>query len=990
QASYKGDGRIRLSEVGAMMLYPGVIPGTNISTGIPGGPFNLFDLKLTANISPYVYAAVGLETFALKLFTLNLPSLNLNAPIVTPILGSLSNGTLSLNAGVGAADRKFLNTEDSAETFVLSGLDAGVVDVEFDGFVTRYTGVNKVVADLGNGNDLLDASRLLNNVLLDVKGGDGDDTILLGAGGGTVVDLSGSNTIRALENSIRPVTFITGSGDDELYGGAGNDILFAGAGDNRVFGGAGADSLYGVLGVNRLVGNEGQDKYIFVGQLGANTLIETGTEASELDFSGEIPAAFKGFMGVPEGAPAVSIPAVFNAVRGDRQGANNQVEEVRSALIFVGAPFSGDNNNPMTVTLSTVDGKFDASSADGVVVESSGTATTTFTGSIANLNRYFTTSGRVHYVFTAADDSRLLNVTAKQAGVSSQAQATISRADRYLSGTLTGMNWTDLAVSGNVMAATISATEQHAGLYLSGDGGKTWKPVNAFIGRGFDAVSISPDGRQIAAISSSGNLAISRDSGLTWSETKAPDDLYDDIAVLNDGSILAVDRPTSERYSYKVRRGIWPIFWEETEWANRDTPGTLRMRSVAGSWTNVEMPNGKSSLHWKDISVSADGSRILAVAGRSVHGSAEGALYMGSVTGTGKPTAKPSTSNSPPGETAEFAVDGNAGTKYLNADGAGSGLMITLPQSQVIRSIGFTTANDASERDPMQFTLYGANSDLAWGSSGWTPIVGPSATNLSQSRGATSTVSFANNVSFSHYKIVFNALRGNTNLVQIADVNLGSRAWTDRVVTWTDITRGALSNGDWNSLDMDDAGRRMVATTSDGRVFVADTSVANWTWRGVDMRFGDEPQAAISSDGSALVVSSRGNGGGVFVSTDFGQSWTRAAGRGEMGVAGNEPWTEPSIDTASGRVVAAVRGGGMLNFAIPPSASTNLVLPEQLSVYGDKATALVFPMGSLYDADSRQVSLTIEVERGGFAVASQDARAAGLQVSATATGLTLS
>jgi len=61
-----------------------------------------------------------------------------------------------------------------------------------------------------------------------------------------------------------------------------------------------------------------------------------------------------------------------------------------------------------------------------------------------------------------------------------------------------------------------------------------------------------------------------------------------------------------------------------------------------------------------------------------------------------------------------------------------------------------------------------------------------------------------------------------------------------------------------------------------------------------------------------------------------------------------------------------------------------------LAVSADELTAIVFPLGSLYDADSKTVSVTMEVERGAFAVAAADARAAGITVSATATGLTLS
>ncbi|MFN9939749.1 MAG: hypothetical protein ACK56I_09775, partial [bacterium] len=47
-------------------------------------------------------------------------------------------------------------------------------------------------------------------------------------------------------------------------------------------------------------------------------------------------------------------------------------------------------------------------------------------------------------------------------------------------------------------------------------------------------------------------------------------------------------------------------------------------------------------------------------------------------------------------------------------------------------------------------------------------------------------------------------------------------------------------------------------------------------------------------------------------------------------------------------------------------------------------------MGSLYDADSKVVSVTMEVERGAFAVATDEARAIGLSIVETKSGLTLS
>jgi hypothetical protein len=123
--NYVGDGRIRASEVLAMVLYPGLIPG------IPGGPLNLFDLTLQGSVSPYIWGRTLLTgTMTFKLFELKLPALTLNAPTVIPELGNVKNGVLTLNMGTRASDRLFLTTEDAAESVILSGADAGVVDVD--------------------------------------------------------------------------------------------------------------------------------------------------------------------------------------------------------------------------------------------------------------------------------------------------------------------------------------------------------------------------------------------------------------------------------------------------------------------------------------------------------------------------------------------------------------------------------------------------------------------------------------------------------------------------------------------------------------------------------------------------------------------------------------------------------------------------------------------------------------------------------------------
>ena len=68
------------------------------------------------------------------------------------------------------------------------------------------------------------------------------------------------------------------------------------------------------------MGGEGADRYVFIGELGNNTLVETGVDASDLDFSGVISVEIMAVIGPVAGAPAVSIPAQFNVARATMSG----------------------------------------------------------------------------------------------------------------------------------------------------------------------------------------------------------------------------------------------------------------------------------------------------------------------------------------------------------------------------------------------------------------------------------------------------------------------------------------------------------------------------------------------------------------------------------------------------------------------------------------------------------------------------------------------
>jgi len=134
----------------------------------------------------------------------------------------------------------------------------------------------------------------------------------------------------------------------------------------------------------------------------------------------------------------------------------------------------------------------------------------------------------------------------------------------------------------------------------------------------------------------------------------------------------------------------------------------------------------------------------------------------------------------PGAETPPLAFDDNANTKYLHFKGETepTGIQITpLGGLSIVTGISLTTANDAIERDPISFELYGSNESIDGpyeliadgnvvdfaGEAAWprftmneTPII------------------FDNDVAYAHYQLMFPAVRdpGSANSMQIAEVEL--------------------------------------------------------------------------------------------------------------------------------------------------------------------------------------------------------------------------
>jgi hypothetical protein len=72
----------------------------------------------------------------------------------------------------------------------------------------------------------------------------------------------------------------------------------------------------------------------------------------------------------------------------------------------------------------------------------------------------------------------------------------------------------------------------------------------------------------------------------------------------------------------------------------------------------------------------------------------------------------PNDNDWPGAESPPLAIDDNTATKYLHFKGftQSTGFQVTPLASQtIVVGLTFTTANDATERDPVGFELYGSN-----------------------------------------------------------------------------------------------------------------------------------------------------------------------------------------------------------------------------------------------------------------------------------------
>jgi hypothetical protein len=134
----------------------------------------------------------------------------------------------------------------------------------------------------------------------------------------------------------------------------------------------------------------------------------------------------------------------------------------------------------------------------------------------------------------------------------------------------------------------------------------------------------------------------------------------------------------------------------------------------------------------------------------------------------------------PGAEYPALAVDDDVNTKYLHFKGSDqpTGITVTPAAKQIVTGITFTTANDAPERDPIMFELYGSNDGI---DGEYELIASGEIVDFNDPNEAwprftmnETPITFDNDMAYDHYQILFPMVRdaAAANSMQIAEIEL--------------------------------------------------------------------------------------------------------------------------------------------------------------------------------------------------------------------------
>jgi len=302
--------------------------------------------------------------------------------------------------------------------------------------------------------------------------------------------------------------------------------------------------------------------------------------------------------------------------------------------------------------------------------------------------------------------------------------------------------------------------------------------------------------------------------------------------------------------------------------------GSTGMNNTGGvSWTGTLNP----TIQQADTYANATYSTVPLTAGQtatSTPSSSPAAPNWQMIRTTSSPVVisniYPTSNNSPSNETAVNAFDGNPNTKYLNFDKQNAGVTVKLNQGRVVQKFTITTANDAVERDPASYKLYGSNDGVNW------VLLSEGPLSLSNSRFTVSgEIAVANTNAYIYYFIKFPSIKDNSgNSVQISEVTYYYDL-NDGVTSTDTGTGGTPSNPgqagsvcadcapSWPATSDITAGQTIQKNAAKGRV--ASIQLGNHLYL----------EQKIGSSGNAVTIEQTGNynkiaglGGGTYAVLD--------------------------------------------------------------------------------------------------------------------------
>lgn len=307
--------------------------GANILIGAAGHVSSQTDTAIELSVTESVVISnAGVISGAGRAISVERPSGSGGVTLTNT--GDITGGSNAINIGANAGSVGIVNSgtisgmigaismSAAANTFFLSFVNSGTIQIanraqfttvalqgEVVDFTNSGTILGKVVVtgnttsqtstysntglidgDLttGNGADTIDTR--FGTITGTIRGSGGNDTYLIGASGGTIVELAGggTDTVRStvsftlaaqLENLV-----LEGEGNSRGTGNAHANQIIGNAGDNVIEGKGGADDLRGGDGNDFLRGGVGDD--FLIGGAGDDT-IHGGQGNDTLDYLGE-------------------------------------------------------------------------------------------------------------------------------------------------------------------------------------------------------------------------------------------------------------------------------------------------------------------------------------------------------------------------------------------------------------------------------------------------------------------------------------------------------------------------------------------------------------------------------------------------------------------------------------------------------------------------------------------------------------------------------